>query len=63
MLALHIWDCRFWNVKKRVFEVNPNSQPDLTNYTYLVEKQLKPEARKRYGRIICGVERETNSDD
>jgi thiamine-monophosphate kinase len=32
--------------EKRVFEVNPNSQPDLTNYTYLVEKQLKPEARK-----------------
>jgi thiamine-monophosphate kinase len=32
--------------EKRVFEVNPNSQPDITNYTYLVEKQLKPEARK-----------------
>lgn len=32
--------------EKRVFEVNPNSQPDLTNYTYLIEKQLKPEARK-----------------
>ena len=32
--------------EKRVFEVDPNSQPDLTNYTYLIEKQLKPEARK-----------------
>lgn len=32
--------------EKRVFEVNPNSQPDLTDYTYLVERQLKPEARK-----------------
>jgi thiamine-monophosphate kinase len=32
--------------EKRVFEVNPNSQPDLTNYSYLVERQLKPEARK-----------------
>ena len=26
--------------------MNPNSQPDLTNYTYLIERQLKPEARK-----------------
>ncbi len=32
--------------EKRVFEVNPNSQPDLTNYAYLIQKQLKPEARK-----------------
>ncbi|MFO7672906.1 MAG: thiamine-phosphate kinase [Lutibacter sp.] len=32
--------------EKRVFEVDPNSQPDLTNYTYLIQKQLKPEARK-----------------
>ena len=32
--------------EKRVFEVNPNSQPDLTNYSYLIERQLKPEARK-----------------
>ena len=32
--------------EKQVFEVNPNSQPDLTNYSYLVERQLKPEARK-----------------
>lgn len=32
--------------EKQVFQVNPNSQPDLTNYSYLVERQLKPEARK-----------------
>ena len=31
--------------EKQVFEVNPNSQPDLENYTYLIERQLKPEAR------------------
>lgn len=31
--------------EKQVFKVNPNSQPDLTPYTYLVERQLKPEAR------------------
>jgi thiamine-monophosphate kinase len=32
--------------EKRVFEVNPKSQPDLSEYSYLVERQLKPEARK-----------------
>ena len=32
--------------EKQLFEVNPNSQPDLTNYSYLIERQLKPEARK-----------------
>jgi thiamine-monophosphate kinase len=31
--------------EKQVFQVNPNSQPDLENYTYLIERQLKPEAR------------------
>ena len=32
--------------EKEVFKVNPNSQPDLDQYTYLIERQLKPEARK-----------------
>lgn len=32
--------------EKQVFEVNPNNQPDLDQYTYLIERQLKPEARK-----------------
>ncbi len=31
--------------EKQVFLVNPNSQPDLDQYAYLVERQLKPEAR------------------
>jgi thiamine-monophosphate kinase len=31
--------------EKQVFHVNPNNQPDLENYTYLIERQLKPEAR------------------
>ena len=38
--------------EKQVFEVNPNSQPDLTNYSYLMERQLKPEARKDVVRIF-----------
>ena len=32
--------------EKEVYKVNPNSQPDLTPYTYIIERQLKPEARK-----------------
>jgi len=32
--------------EKEVFKVNPNSQPDLDLYTYIIERQLKPEARK-----------------
>ena len=32
--------------EKQVFQSNPNSQPDLDQYSYLVERQLKPEARK-----------------
>jgi thiamine-monophosphate kinase len=31
--------------EKQVFKVDPNNQPDLDNYTYLIERQLKPEAR------------------
>jgi len=32
--------------EKQVFQANPGAQPDLESYTYLVERQLKPEARK-----------------
>ena len=32
--------------EKEVFKVNPNNQPDLAFYSYCVERQLKPEARK-----------------
>ena len=32
--------------EKEVFKVNPNNQPDLSNYKYVVQRQLKPEARK-----------------
>jgi thiamine-monophosphate kinase len=31
--------------EKEVFLTNPDSQPDLTNYEYIVGRQLKPEAR------------------
>ena len=32
--------------EKEVFKVNPESQPDLEPYSYIVERQLKPEARR-----------------
>ena len=32
--------------EKEVFKVDPNSQPDLEPYSYIIERQLKPEARK-----------------
>jgi thiamine-monophosphate kinase len=31
--------------EKEVFKVNPKNQPDLEPYSYIVERQLKPEAR------------------
>src|SRR5690625_561953 len=32
--------------ENEVFKVNPNMQPDLDAYSYIIERQLKPEARK-----------------
>ncbi|MBN2669586.1 MAG: thiamine-phosphate kinase [Bacteroidales bacterium] len=29
--------------EKEVFKVNPNSQPDLSTYEYIIQRQLKPE--------------------
>jgi thiamine-monophosphate kinase len=42
--------------EKQVFEVNPNAQPELENYTYLVERQLKPEARKDIVQLLKDLE-------
>jgi thiamine-monophosphate kinase len=32
--------------EKEVFKANPNIQPDLDGHDYIIERQLKPEARK-----------------
>lgn len=42
--------------EKQVFKVNPNSQPDLDAYTYLIERQLKPEARKDIKKLLEDLE-------
>jgi len=38
--------------EKEVFKVNPNNQPDLSGYSYSIERQLKPEARKDIGPLL-----------
>ena len=42
--------------EKQVFEVNPKNQPDLDSYTYLIERQLKPEARKDISELLKELE-------
>ena len=42
--------------EKEVFKANPNSQPDLDQYTYLIERQLKPEARKDIPPLLKDLE-------
>ena len=42
--------------EKEVFKVNPNSQPDLSPYSYIVERQLKPEARKDIVELLKKLE-------
>ncbi|PZW41779.1 thiamine-monophosphate kinase [Mesonia algae] len=42
--------------EKQVFKVNPNAQPDLEPYSYLVERQLKPEARKDISSLLAALE-------
>ena len=42
--------------EKEVYKVNPNMQPDLEEYTYLLERQLKPEARKDIRELLKALE-------
>lgn len=42
--------------EKQVFQVNPNSQPDLDMYSYLIERQLKPEARKDVRTLLFALD-------
>ncbi|ALU75753.1 thiamine-phosphate kinase [Tenacibaculum finnmarkense genomovar ulcerans] len=42
--------------EKQVFQVNPQNQPDLDAYTYLIERQLKPEARKDVVALLKDLE-------
>lgn len=42
--------------EKQVFQVNPNNQPDLDAYTYIIERQLKPEARKDIRTLLFALD-------
>lgn len=42
--------------EKEVFKVNPQNQPDLEGYTYIIERQLKPEARKDIIKLFKDLE-------
>ena len=42
--------------EKQVFQVNPNNQPDLDAYTYIIERQLRPEARKDVRTLLHALE-------
>ncbi len=42
--------------EKEVFKVNPQSQPDLDMYSYIIERQLKPEARKDVVKLLTDLD-------
>ncbi|KGO91613.1 thiamine-phosphate kinase [Flavobacterium subsaxonicum] len=42
--------------EKQVFQVNPQNQPDLDAYSYLIERQLKPEARRDIKEILKALD-------
>jgi thiamine-monophosphate kinase len=42
--------------EKEVFKVNPNSQPDLEMYSYIIERQLRPEARRDIIKLLKDLE-------
>lgn len=42
--------------EKQVFQVNPQSQPDLEPYSYLIERQLKPEARNDVAKLLADLD-------
>ena len=41
--------------EKQVFKANPDMQPDLEGLDYILERQLKPEARNDIGKMLQGV--------
>src|SRR5690606_21079796 len=42
--------------EKQVFLVNPQNQPDLDDYTYIIERQLKPEARTDIKELLSNLD-------
>ena len=42
--------------ERQIFAVNPNNQPDLDAYSYLIERQLKPEARTDIKKLLADLD-------
>lgn len=42
--------------EKQVYLVNPNNQPDLSLYDYIIERQLKPEARTDIKQLLTELD-------
>ncbi|WP_353162507.1 thiamine-phosphate kinase [Myroides odoratus] len=42
--------------EKQVYLVNPNNQPDLSPYDYIIERQLKPEARTDIKQLLAELD-------
>jgi len=42
--------------EKEVFKVNPNNQPDMDAYAYIMERQLKPEARQDIVKLLADLD-------
>ena len=42
--------------EKEVYKVNPNNHPDLDHYSYIIERQLKPESRKDIVELLKNLE-------
>lgn len=41
--------------EKQVFKANPDMQPSFEGLGYILERQLKPEARKDIGKVLKGI--------
>ncbi|HSN50337.1 MAG TPA: thiamine-phosphate kinase, partial [Bacteroidales bacterium] len=41
--------------EKQVFKVNPEMQPEMTGHDYVLERQLKPEARTDIRNLLIGL--------
>jgi thiamine-monophosphate kinase len=41
--------------EKQVYKANPDMQPDLEGLDYILERQLKPEARNDIGKMLKGI--------
>lgn len=42
--------------EKHAFKADPDMQPDLQGYDYVIERQLKPEARQDILKILAGID-------